>query len=156
MKISLIIFLLSVFSFGQSKITWLDISYSSFKLYSSTSISIETPESNFYTVNKSKNDKKPIVTIKMNLKDDRDYKKTMYLSSEDYKEIETKLLELNSKDIFHNISCLDGYHLVLKIGDNNSHTTFDISCLKNKDTNIHQVINIILDKLKIKKEDFYR
>lgn len=156
MKLSLIVFFLSILTFGQTKITWFNIHYSSFKLFSSTDISIEHPESMFYPINKKDKKQKALAVIKMNLESNRDYKKNVYLSLEDYKEIEDKLLELNSKDIFDSPACLDGYHLILTIGNQNSNTTFDVSCMQREDTNLHKVINFILEKLNIKEKDFYK
>ncbi|WP_313581690.1 hypothetical protein [Chishuiella sp.] len=156
MRLNLVFFLFSIIIFGQTKITWLSIENLSSKLYGNTEINFEHPESIFYPKAVSQKKDKVFVSIKMNLKSNKDFQKIVYLSVEDFKIIETKILELNSKDIFNNLGCLDGYQTILKMGNSNSTITFDVYCLGGINTNFDKIINLVLEKLKIKKEEFYR
>ncbi|HCC94927.1 MULTISPECIES: hypothetical protein [unclassified Empedobacter] len=153
-KILSFLMIISINTFGQDRINYIEIENTSSHLWSNTTIYIESPNANFQSSKNNKKDK-VLVEIKMNLKEDHDYKKVMYINLNDFEEISTKLLNLNPKDLFPHIQCLDGNHTILSFSNDSNSVKYNISCT-NKETKFHQVLEFILDKINLKEKDFYR
>ncbi|MGV0832257.1 hypothetical protein ACTS9D_08515 [Empedobacter brevis] len=144
----------SICSFGQDQINYIEIENNSSHLWSNTTIYIESPKATFLSPKNNRKDK-VLIEIKMNLKEDRNYKTNKYIDLNDFEELSTKLLSLTAKDLFPQTGCLDGNHTTLSFSNNNNSVKYDVSCT-NKETKFHQVLKFILDKINLKEKDFYR
>ena len=76
----------SIYSYGQDRIDYINIENSSSHIWSNSTIYIESPNADFASPNNNK-DGKVLVEIKMNLKDNKDYKKIKYIDRIDYEEV---------------------------------------------------------------------
>ena len=144
--------IISINTFGKDQINYIEIENISSHLWSNTTIYIESPNANFQSSKNNKKDK-VLVEIKMNLRENRDYKKDMYINLNDFEEISAKLLNLNPKDLFPQLLCLDGNHTILSFSNDSNFVKYNISCT-NKETKFHQVLEFILDKINLKEKDF--
>ena len=149
-KLLIVLFFSSISVFGQDKISLITIENISSHLWSNTTIYIG-PDTKVSRTQKNK----ILVEIEMNLKEDRNYKKIKYIDQNDFEVISTILLTLNAKDLFPELGCLDGNHTTINFNNTNNSVEYKVSCSKNN-TNFHQVLKFILDKINLKETDFYR
>ncbi|WP_282630410.1 hypothetical protein [Empedobacter sedimenti] len=150
------LFLFSIYSFGQDRITSMTIeNYASHIIPSGVKIDFTNTTSMFHP----KNTDKVIVLYTKSMLKGKNQEKEILLSKNDFSEIEDKILDLNFSDFIKDRKTisLDGYTTKLSINasyeDNN---TIVLETSDSQSNKLYAVITLILAKLNLKEKDFYR
>lgn len=155
-KLLYFLFLFSIYSFGQDRITSMTIeNYASHIIPSGVKIDFTNTTSMFHP----KNTDKVIVLYTKSMLKGKNQEKEILLSKEDFSEIEDKILDLNFSDFIKDRKTisLDGYTTKLSINANyEDNNTIILETSDSQSNKLHAVITLILGKLNLKDKDFYR
>ena len=155
-KLLYFLFIFSIYSFGQDRITSMTIeNYASHIIPSGVKIDFTNTTSMFHP----KNTDKVIVLYTKSMLKGKNQEKEILLSKEDFSEIEDKILDLNFSDFIKDRKTisLDGYTTKLSINANyEDNNTIILETSDSQSNKLHAVITLILGKLNLKDKDFYR
>lgn len=148
---------ISILVFSQEKINTLQIeNYTGNTFPSYVSIIFENTNSQFHP--KNTNDVQ-VTYLKTLLKKEKE-EKIIFISKSDFKEIEDLILNLKFSDFIQNKRTIqmDGYNTKIQINDlsniNSSILTLETTDIQNN--SLKPIIDLILKKLNLRYEEFYR
>jgi len=148
---------ISILVFSQEKINTLQIeNYAGNTFPSYVSITFENTNSQFHP----KNTNDVLVIFSKTLLKKEKEEKIIFISKSDYKEIEDLILNLKFSDFIQNNRTIqmDGYNTKIQINDlsniNSSILTLETTDIQNN--SFKPIIDLILKKLNLRNEEFYR